>query len=106
MSETGFTLVENGIRLAETRAAILATDAANARTPGFVPYDVTPELVPSDAGLTFAAAVRQASSSGETGTLEFAMSATAENSVRFKALADQERAMLREFRTVAEESRR
>jgi hypothetical protein len=38
--------------------------------------------------------------------MEYAMGATAENSIRFRALADQERAMLHEFRAVAEDARR
>jgi flagellar basal body rod protein FlgB len=106
MSELGFTLVEQGMRVAQQRAAVLAGDAANARTPGFIPSDVSTVVGSTSQGFTFAGAVRDAQVAGEGGTIEFAMGATAENSVRFRALADQERAMLREFRTVAEEARR
>lgn len=106
MSEIGLGFVEQGMRLAQERAAVLAEDAANARSPGFVARDVVPQLVMSDQGMRFAASVRSAQGEGEGGTIEFAMGAIAENSVRFRALADQERAMVREFRTVAEEARR
>lgn len=106
MSELGFSLVEQGMRIAQQRAAVLAEDAANARSPGFVARDVAPVLESSEDGIRFAASVRIAQGAGVGGTIEYAMGATAENSVRFRALADQERAMLREFRTVAEESRR
>jgi len=106
MAEFGLSLVEQGMRVAQQRAAVLAADAANARSPGFVARDVKPVLEDSAGGMTFAAAVQTAQNAGEGGTLEYAMAATAENSVHFRALADQERAMLREFRTVASESRR
>lgn len=106
MAEFGLTLVEQGMRVAQQRAAVLAVDAANARTPGFVAGDVKPVLDESSGGMTFAAAVQTAQTAGEGGTIEYAMAATAENSVRFRALADQEHAMLREFRTVADEGRR
>ena len=106
MAELGLTLVEQGMRVAQQRAAVLAADAANARTPGFVARDVKPVIEESSGGMTFAAAVETAQTAGEGGTIEYAMAATAENSVRFRALADQERAMLREFRTVADEARR
>jgi flagellar basal body rod protein FlgB len=106
MSELGFSMVEQGMRLAQERARVLAADAANARTPGYVACDVVPVLEETAAGLRFSGAVRQAQNSGSGHSIEFAMGATAENSVRFRALADQERAMLHEFRLVAEEARR
>jgi flagellar basal body rod protein FlgB len=106
MSELGFSLVEQGMRLTQERAAVLAADAANARSTGFVARDLFPSLEASESGLRFAASVHAVHSAGVVGTIEYAMGATAENSVRFRALADQERAMLREFRTVAQESRR
>ena len=106
MSEIGFTLVEQGMQLAQDRAAVLALDAANARSPGFAARDLTPAVFTSGEGVRFAASLHAAAPAGEGGTIEYAMGATADNSVRFRALADQERAMLREFRTVAEEARR
>jgi hypothetical protein len=106
MSGSAFDIVEQGMRLAQARASVLAADAANSRTPGFVPRDLTPVVEQSDAGLRFAAAIRSTPSVGEGGAIEYAMGATADNSVRFRTLADQERAMLREFRTVADEGRR
>jgi len=106
MSDIGFGLVGQGMRFAQERAAVLAADAANARSPGFAARDIAPVLEESEGGLRFSASVRTAEAAGEAGTVEFAMGAIAENSVRFRALADQERAMLREFRTVADEARR
>lgn len=106
MVDGSFGLVEQGLDVAQLRARVLAEDAANARSIGFVARDVAPTPESSDRGLEFAAAVRSAATSGESGTIEYAMGATAENSLRFRALADQERAMLREYRTVAEEARR
>ena len=99
-------LVEQGLRIAELRARVLAEDAANARSEGFVARDVAPAAALTEQGLEFAAAVREAPPAGESGTIEFTMGATAENSLRFRSLADQERAMLREYRTVADEARR
>ena len=106
MAEGAIGLVEQGMRVAQLRGGVLAEDAANARSTGFVARDVEPVLARTDAGVAFAAAVRTAGVPGESGTIEFAMGATAENSLRFRALADQEHAMLREFRSVAEEARR
>jgi flagellar basal body rod protein FlgB len=106
MAESGLSLVEQGMRVAQQRASVLAADAANARMHGFVARDVKPVFDESSGGMTFAAAVQTAQAAGEGGTIEYAMAATAENSVHFRALADQERAMLREFRTVADEARR
>ena len=99
-------LVEQGLQIAQLRASVLAEDAANARSGGFVARDVVPAVTPTERGLEFAAAVREAPAPGEGGTIEFTMAATAENSLRFRALADQERAMLREYRSVADEARR
>jgi flagellar basal body rod protein FlgB len=106
MSELGFSMVEQGMRIAQERALVLAADAANARTPGYVARDVVPAVEETASGLRFSGAVRQAQSPGAGHMIEFAMGATAQNSVRFRALADQERAMLHEFRLVAEEARR
>ena len=101
MSQTGFDAVEGGMAVARLRATILATDATNARTPGFQPIDIQP------AGDRFGSVVvRALDASGTAGTIERSMAASAQNSVRYRALADQERAMLREFRTVAEDARR
>ena len=99
-------LVEQGLQISQLRARVLAEDAANARTSGFVARDIAPAAAQTERGLEFAAAVREAPTAGESGTIEYTMGATAENSLRFRALADQERAMLREYRTVADEARR
>jgi flagellar basal body rod protein FlgB len=101
-----FALVEQGLDIAQLRAAMLAADAANARSTGFVARDVRPVVEASEGGLRFAAAVDALQPAGTGGVVEYAMGATAENSIRFRALAEQERSMLREFRTVAEEARR
>ena len=93
------------MRFAQTRASVLAHDVANARTPGFAPEDVRQEPDPAG-GVPFAAVLTQASASGPSGVLEYAMGAQAKNAVTYRALADQERAMLKEVRTVAEEARR
>src|ERR1700730_8473675 len=106
MSDLGFALVEQGMRLAQERGAVLAADAANARSTGFVARDLSPSLEASKACLRFETSLHTLQIADGLGTIEYAMGATAENSVRFRALADQERAMLREFRTVAQESRR
>jgi len=104
MADMGFELVEQGMRAAQDRAAVLAADAANARTPGFVPSDISPGGEVSASGIRFASVLRPVRSG--VGGLEYAMAATADNSIRFRALADQERAMLREFKTVAENTGR
>jgi flagellar basal body rod protein FlgB len=101
MSQTGFDAVERGLAFAQTRAVVLAADATNARTPGFQPIDIVP------AGDRFGGVmVRALDASGTAGTIERSMAASAQNSVRYRALADQERAMLREFRSAADEARR
>ena len=106
MPDNAFGVVEQGLRFAQLRAAVLAEDAAHARTPGFIARDIAPEPEVTASGVRFAAAMRVVERPGEAGTIEHAMGATAENALRFRALADQERAMLREFRTVAQDARR
>ncbi|HXM18488.1 MAG TPA: hypothetical protein VN934_06710 [Candidatus Tumulicola sp.] len=108
MSTSAISLVEQGMRFAQARAGLLAADVANSATPGFVPRDLTPAIEPGleSGGLRFAAVTQELASGGPAAGLEYAMAATAKNSVTYRALADQERAMLRELRTVAEESRR
>lgn len=94
------------MRFAKMRSTVLADDVANARTPGFVARDA--QLVESsdpDAP-PFATVLRGVQARGAVGVLEFAMGAQAKNAVMYRALADQERAMLRELRTVAEEAKR
>jgi hypothetical protein len=106
MSDRAFDLIETGLRFARTRSAVLAEDVANARTPGFVARDA--QLAPEDDGAAprFATVLRDVQVKGATGVLEFAMGAQAKNAVTYRALADQEHALLRELRTVAEEARR
>lgn len=108
MSELAFSLVEQGMRLASDRAAVLAGDAANARTPGFVVADLAPRPRPSREGDAIAldAVALRVNEGGQAGTVEYVMGATAKNAVTYRALADQERAMLREYKVVAEEARR
>jgi flagellar basal body rod protein FlgB len=101
MSQTGFDAVEQGLTFAKTRAIVLAADGANARTPGFQPVDIAPD------GERFnGLVVRALDASGTSGTIERSMAASAQNSIRYRALADQERSMLREFKSAAEEARR
>lgn len=99
-------MVEQSMRFAQYRAALLAGDAANAHSAGFQPSDAA--LVPdaSGGGLRFAAALRDVETAGPISTVEYAMGAIAKNSVWYRALARQARAILREFRVVAEEARR
>jgi flagellar basal body rod protein FlgB len=106
MSDLAFDDVEAGMSFARARAALLAEDTANARTPGFVAKDAA--LVPNQSGEgpPFSAIMADVEARGEVGILEFAMGTAAKNAVTYHALADQERAMLRELRTVAEEARR
>jgi len=103
---SAISMIEEGIAFAQRRAAFLASDAANAATAGFVPRDIEPALQVSPAGVRFAAAMREIPSGSGIGTLEYAMAATAKNAVWCRALTTQARAILREFKTVAEESRR
>lgn len=104
MPPAGMELVESGMAAARFRSAVLSLDAAGSRERDFAGRDVSPEIVASADGARFALAVR-AVPSGPEG-IERAMAATAENSIRFRALADQERAMLREYRVVVEDARR
>ncbi len=110
MSDVAFSYIEAGMRFARLRAAALAEDVANARTPGFVPHDLArAENSSAGAGSTgapFSAVLHEVVANGTVGVLEYAMSAQAKNAVAYKALAEQEHAMLRELRTVAEEARR
>jgi hypothetical protein len=103
MPTVGFDALETGMAIARDRAAALSIDAAKARAPGFRPFDVAAEPA-GESGI--AERVVTAKPLGASGAIEYAMGATAENSIRFRALADQERAMLREFRTVTDEARR
>jgi len=98
--------IEQALRFARYRAAVLAGDAANANTPGFIPRDVVPTAQVGERGLRFAAAIRDVNPGGPAGAIEYAMGGIAKNSVWYRALAAQARAVLREFRTVAEETRR
>jgi flagellar basal body rod protein FlgB len=101
MSSFGFDAVEAGLAFGRARAVVLATDAANAQSQGFRAVDIAP------AGERFnGLVVRALGSGGAAGTIERAMAASAQNSVRYRALADQERAMLREFRSAADGARR
>lgn len=106
MSDRAFDLIETGMRFARTRSVVLAEDVANARTPGFVARDA--QLAPEGDGAAprFATVLMDVQARGATGILEFAMGAQAKNAVTYRALADQEHALLRELRTVAEEARR
>lgn len=98
--------VQNSMDFAQYRAAILAADAANAGSTGSHPRDISLETNASAGGLRFAAALRDVETAGPVSTVEYAMGAIAKNSVWYRALARQTRAILREFRTVAEEARR
>ncbi|HEY7994146.1 MAG TPA: hypothetical protein VID24_08050, partial [Candidatus Eremiobacteraceae bacterium] len=64
MADGSFGLIEQGLHVSQLRARVLAEDAANARSTGFVARDVTPAPELSDRGLEFAAAVRSAPTSG------------------------------------------
>ncbi len=106
MNEPGLDNIEAQLIFARTRAAVLAQDVANARTPGFIARDVQMVQSTDPAGAPFAAALQNVNTHGAVGALEYAMGAQARNAIAFRALTDQERAMLREVRTVAEEARR
>ncbi len=103
---TALRMVEDAMQFARYRAAVLAGDVANAGTAGFQPRDVSLSADVSDGGLRFASAMRDVSTADPVSTVEYAMGAIAKNSVWYRALTQQTRAMLREFRTVAEEERR
>lgn len=94
------------MRFTRARGGLLAEDVANARTPGFVARDA--QLAPNDSGTgpPFSAVLQEIDVRGPVGVLEYAMGAQARNAVTYHELVDQERAMLHELRTVAEESRR
>ena len=106
MSQLAFDCVEAGLGFGQQRAAVLAADTANARTPGFVAHDVAPGLSLTPGGARFATILHEVSANGPVGLLEYAMGAQGQNLTRYHALADQERAMLHELRMVAEEARR
>ncbi|MBV8172183.1 MAG: hypothetical protein JO219_09680 [Candidatus Eremiobacteraeota bacterium] len=99
-------LMEGAMRFAQFREAMLSSDAANASSAGFEAKDVA--LVPrvSAAGVRFAAALRGLPASGPVASIEYAMGAIAKNAVWYRSLTQQTRAILREYKTVAEEARR
>ena len=99
-------MVEDAMRFACYRQAMLASDAANASSAGFQPKDVVLRVQPEQAGVRFAAALADVPSSGAVATVEYAMGAIAKNAVWYRALTQQTHAILREYRTVAEEARR
>jgi hypothetical protein len=99
-------MVEEAMRFAHYRAAVLASDAANASSAGFQPTDVALSPRLAEGGMRFAAAVSEVQTAGPVSTVEYAMGAIAKNSVWYRALAQEARAIMREFRTVAEEVRR
>jgi flagellar basal body rod protein FlgB len=103
---TALHMVEDAMQFARYRAAVLAGDVANAGSAGFAPRDVSLSAGVSDGGLRFASVMRDVSTPDPVSTVEYAMGAIAKNSVWYRALTQQTRAMLREFRTVAEEERR
>lgn len=105
MSDVAIEDIEAAMRFGRTRSELLAEDVANARTPGFVAKDAL--LVPQDGdGAPFGTVYQDVVAQGSVGVLEYAMGAQARNAVTYHELAAQERAMLHELRTVAEESRR
>ncbi|MBV8082531.1 MAG: hypothetical protein JO347_00410 [Candidatus Eremiobacteraeota bacterium] len=99
-------MVEDAMRAARYRQAVLASDAANATSAGFAPKDIALSVQRESGGMRFAAAIRDVPVTGAVATVEYAMGAIAKNAVWYRALAQQTRAILREFRTVAEEARR
>lgn len=104
MHDVVLTAIESGLSFARRRADVLAADVANARTPGFTPVDLT--RVPDEYAGGLVEQRRPIDTRGFAGTLEFAMAAQADTASTHRALAEQERAVLREFRAVADESRR
>lgn len=98
-------LMETAMDFARYREAVLSSDVANVSSTGFVAKDVA--LVPrvTRRGVQFAAALRDMSGNGPV-SLERAMGAIAKNEVWYRALTQQTRAILREYRTVAEEARK
>jgi len=83
----------------------LASDVANAHTKGYQAHDIEPRAVLTPSGVRFAAQIKQLAARG-TSLIERAMGATAQVMVTYRALAAQERAMLREFHTVIDEAKR
>jgi hypothetical protein len=106
MSDIALEDVESAMRFARMRGALLAQDVANARTPGFVAKDASLIPAPTEEGDRFFAVLHDLTVTGPSGVLEYAMGAQARNAVAYHELAQQERAMLRELRSVAEQSER
>ena len=106
MSDLALEDVETAMRFARTRGALLAEDVANARTPGFVARDASLVATPTEGGEAFSTVLHDVTVNGPSGVLEYAMGAEARNAVAYHELAQQERAMLRELRSVAEQSER
>jgi hypothetical protein len=100
MADSAFAKIEAGLAFGRDRAIVLAMDAADARRPGFVAVDI--QQTPNG----FGGFVARALGPGASATIENAMAASAQNSVRYRALADQERSLLREFRNAADDARR
>jgi flagellar basal body rod protein FlgB len=105
MSDAAMAGVETGLRFAQARAALLADDIANVQSPGFIPRDAHLVAAPPDAGSPFGAAF-ETIDGGPVQTLERALGAAAHNAITYRELTEQEHALLREVRIVAEESRR
>jgi hypothetical protein len=106
MSDQALESVETAMSFARARGALLAEDVANARTPGFVARDASLASDAAGAPVPFSVVMQDVAAHGSVSVLEYAMAAQARNAVSYQELADQERAMLHELRTVAEESRR
>jgi flagellar basal body rod protein FlgB len=98
-------MMETAMNFARYREAVLSSDVANVNSGGFVPKDVALAPRATPGGVQFAAALREMSGNGP-GSIERAMGAIAKNAVWYRALTQQARAILREYRTVAEEARR
>jgi hypothetical protein len=98
-------MMETAMELARYREAVLSSDVANVSSAGFVPKDVALAPHAIRGGVQFAAELRDLSGNGP-GSLELAVGAIAKNGVWYRALTQQTRAILREYRTVAEEVRR
>jgi len=101
MPESAFAAIEAAMNVERGRSIVLAADVANARRPGFTAVDVQP--APAEFGGFVVRAMR---GNGASATIENTMAASAQNSVRYRALADQERSILREFRSAADDARR
>jgi hypothetical protein len=103
---TVFESIEQALAFGRYRSGLLASDVANANTPGFAMRDATLDAQATPGGMRFAAALHDVEAGSATATVEYAMGASAKNAVWYRALAAQAHALLRELRTVAEESRR